>query len=95
LRGFDAGAGLHGQCDADLIEQRCFLVKGEEAIPIFDEYGLAAQLGNVEYARPRKFREKLEQWLRAIQVMWPECPARMNATGTHVLLKNAVSIRPR
>jgi hypothetical protein len=60
------GAGLHGQCDADLIEQRCFLVKGEETIPIFDEYGLAAQLGNVEYARPRKFREKLEQWLRAI-----------------------------
>lgn len=44
---------------------------------------------------PAQFREKLEQWLRAIHVMWPECPARINATGTHVLLKNAASIRPR
>jgi hypothetical protein len=54
------------------LSYRCFLAKGEEAIPIFGEYGLAAQLGNAEYARPRKFREKLEQWLHAIHAMWPE-----------------------
>ena len=76
------------------LSYRCFLAKGEEAIPIFGKYGLAAQLGNVEYARPRKFREKLEQWLRGINVMWPECPARIHSSGTHLLVKNAVSIRP-
>jgi hypothetical protein len=76
------------------LSYRCFLAKGEDAIPIFGEYGLAAQLGNAEYARPRKFREKLEQWLHAIHAMWPECPALIQASGTHLLVKKAASIRP-
>ena len=63
------------------LSYRCFLAKGEEAIPIFGEYGLPAQLGNVGSARPRKFREKLEQWLRAIRVAWPERPARIMRRG--------------
>ena len=37
----------------------------------FGAYGLAAQLGNVEYARPRRFREKLEQWLKRFQSTHP------------------------
>ncbi len=45
------------------LSYRCFSAKGEEAIPIFGSRGLAAQLGNTEYARPRRFREKLEEWL--------------------------------
>jgi hypothetical protein len=60
------------------LSYRCFSSKGEESVPIFGTYGLAAQLGNVEYARPRRFREKLEQWLKTIRAMWPECPARVN-----------------
>lgn len=71
---------------------RCFSAKGEESIPIFGDYGLAAQLGNVEYARPGRFREKLEEWLKTIRAMWPECPAKVNASGTHMSVKPAFAV---
>src|SRR5262245_14597895 len=77
------------------LSYRCFSAKGEELIPIFGEYGLASQLGNVEYARPRRFREKLEQWLRIIHTMWPECPARIDRDGTHLLVRPALAVIPR
>jgi hypothetical protein len=35
---------------------RSFTARGEERIPLFGPEGLTAQLGSVEYARPRKFR---------------------------------------
>jgi hypothetical protein len=47
-------------------------------------WGWLRQLGNVEYARPRKFREKLGQWLQVVKTMWPECPARLSADGRHL-----------
>jgi hypothetical protein len=77
------------------LSYRCFLAKREEAAPIFGRYGPAAQLGNVEYARPRKFREKLDQWLRAIHAMWPECLARIHSDGMRLLIKGAVAFRPQ
>jgi hypothetical protein len=77
------------------LSYRCFSSKGEESVPIFGTYGLAAQLGNVEYARPRRFREKLEQWLKTIRAMWPECPARINDDGMHLSVRPAIAIRPR
>ena len=77
------------------LSYRCFSAKGEEQIPIFGNFGLAAQLGNVEYARPRRFREKLEQWLKTIRTMWPECPARLNNAGTHLAVRPAVAIHRR
>jgi hypothetical protein len=43
------------------------LTTREESVPIFGDFGLAAQLGNVEYARPRRFREKLEERLKTIR----------------------------
>jgi hypothetical protein len=55
--------------------------KGPERIPIFGPFGLVQQLGAVEYARPRKFREKLHQWLKTIRLVWPECPAQITADG--------------
>jgi len=73
---------------------RCFSAKGEEYVPIFGPRGLAAQLGNVEYARPRRFREKLELWLRAIHGMWPECPARISADGSALIVNRATAIAP-
>jgi hypothetical protein len=73
---------------------RCFSAKGEEYVPIFGPRGLAAQLGNVEYARPRRFREKLELWLRAIHGMWPECPARISADGSSLIVNRATAIVP-
>ena len=35
------------------LSYRCFTAKGEERIPIFGNGGLTAQLGSVEYSRPR------------------------------------------
>ena len=49
------------------LSYRCFAAKGEEEVPIFGTRGLAAQLGNVEYSRPRRFRQKLEASLDAIR----------------------------
>jgi hypothetical protein len=77
------------------LSYRCFSAKGEELIPIFGDFGLVAQLGNAAYARPRKFREKLEQWLKTIRTMWPECPARLNNAGTHLSVRPAIAIHPR
>jgi hypothetical protein len=68
---------------------RCFTAKGRERVPLFSEFGLVSQLGTVEYARARKFREKLEGWLAVIRTMWPECPARIDADGTGLLVDSA------
>jgi hypothetical protein len=43
------------------LSYRCHVAKREERIPLFGAFGLTAQLGMAEYARPRKFRERLEQ----------------------------------
>jgi hypothetical protein len=74
------------------LSYRCFSAKGEEEIPIFGARGLAAQLGNTEYARPRKFREKLEEWLTAVRAMWPDCPARMSSSGTALIVSRGSAV---
>ena len=51
------------------ISYRCFSARGEETIPLHGGLGFAAQLGNVEYARPRKFKEKLQEWLQIVRSM--------------------------
>ena len=61
------------------LSYRCFTAKGEESVPIFGPFGLIRQIGSVEYSCPRRFRAKLNQWLRAVRLMWPECPARVAA----------------
>lgn len=48
------------------LSYRCFTAKGKEIIPLFGSRGLSSQVGSIEYARPRRFREKLEQWLETI-----------------------------
>jgi hypothetical protein len=35
---------------------RCFVAKGPESIPLFGSFGLAHQIGTVDYSRPRRFR---------------------------------------
>ena len=74
------------------LSYRCFLSKGEERVPLFGDYGLASQLGSLDYARPRKFREKLEGWLKLVRAMWPECPARVADDGKHLILCPAAAI---
>ena len=58
----------------------------------FGDFGLISQLGSVEYARPRKFREKLEGWLGLVRAMWPECPASIDKEGTGLIVGRACAV---
>jgi hypothetical protein len=77
------------------LSYRCFSAKGEESIPLSGGLGLAAQLGNAQYARPRKFREKLHEWLGIVKTMWPECPVRVSADGKSLLIRPAAALKER
>lgn len=74
------------------LRYRCFSAKGEERVPLFGEFGLVNQLGIGAYARPRKFREQLEQWLILVKAMWPECPARVSSDGGALIVNRANAI---
>ena len=74
------------------ISYRCFVAKGEERVSLFGEFGLANQLGCVPYSRPRRFRERLEQWLRLVRAMWPECPARISEDGRYLLVNRGTAL---
>ena len=75
------------------LSYRCFAARGKERVPLFGDFGLVSQLGSIEYARPRKFREKLEGWLNLIRAMWPECPARIDDEGTGLFVDRATAVR--
>jgi hypothetical protein len=74
------------------LSYRCFLAKGKETIPLFGPRGLASQIGSIEYARPRRFREKLDLWLESIRVLWPECPAKIGSHGAGLVVDHAYSV---
>jgi Plasmid encoded RepA protein len=74
------------------LSYRCFLAKGQEAIPLLGPAGLASQIGSVEYSRPRRFREKLDEWLDTIRVLWPECPARISSDGLSLIVDQARAV---
>jgi hypothetical protein len=76
------------------LSYRCFTAKGRERVPLFGDFGLVSQLGSVEYARPRKFRAKLEGWLDLVRTMWPQCPAAIDANGTGLFVDRANAIIP-
>ena len=61
-------------------------------MPLFGDYGLANKLGSLDYARPRRLREKLDGWLELVLAMWPECPARIADDGKHLILSPATCI---
>ncbi len=75
------------------LSYRSFKAKGTESIPIFGDFGLANQLGCVEYSRPRRFRAMLEQWLETIRAIWPQCPARIVSNGQSIEVRNATAVR--
>jgi hypothetical protein len=75
------------------LSYRSFKARGMESIPIFGEFGLANQLGCVEYSRPRRFRAMLEQWLDTIRAIWPQCPVRIISNGQNIEIRNATPIR--
>jgi hypothetical protein len=74
------------------LSYRCFTTKGQERVPIFGDFGLAGQLGSADYARPRKFRERLERWLDLVRALWPSCPARITAEGDYLTVQPAVAL---
>src|SRR2546423_5077813 len=72
------------------LSYRCFTAKREESIPIFGDFGLVRQIGAVQYSRPRKFREKLADWLRTIHLLWPDCPARISSDERYLIIDHAI-----
>jgi Plasmid encoded RepA protein len=74
------------------LSYRCFVAKGQEAIPLLGPFGLASQIGSIEYARPRRFREKLDEWLDSIRVLWPECPAHISSDGESLVVDRASAV---
>jgi hypothetical protein len=74
------------------LSYRCYVAKQEERISLFGPSGLVNQLGSVAYTRPRKFREKLQQWLGLVRSMWPECPARITDDGIGLIVAPARAI---
>ncbi|HSU33575.1 MAG TPA: replication protein RepA [Bryobacteraceae bacterium] len=74
------------------LSYRCFVAKCKEIIPLFGSRGLASQIGSIEYARPRRFREKLDGWLESIRVLWPECPAKISNDGTGLEVNRATAV---
>jgi hypothetical protein len=76
------------------LSYRCSLAKGRETVPLFGEYGLANQSDSLDYALPRKFREKMDGWLRPVRAMWLACPARIAEGGSHLVIDNAVAVLP-
>jgi hypothetical protein len=71
---------------------RCFSAKGPERIPLFGSFGLAQQLGCVEYSRPRRFRAMIEEWIESIYALWPDCPARIAPDGRNLLVDRSLAI---
>ena len=76
------------------LSYRCFTARTTEQIPIFGTFGLIHQLGAVEYARPRRFREKLGQWLKTIRLVWPDCPAQITLDGKYLSLSHSIAVHP-
>jgi hypothetical protein len=76
------------------LSYRCFKAKGPEAIPIFVDFGLANQLGCVEYSRPRRFRAMLDQWLAIIRAIWPDCPAGISPDGKTIRIGKSSAVLP-
>jgi hypothetical protein len=74
------------------LSYRCFTAKGQERVPIFGDFGLSGQLGSADYARPRKFRERLERWLDLVRALWPTCPAHIASDGDYMLIQPAVAV---
>jgi hypothetical protein len=77
------------------LSYRCFTARGPERVPIFGDFGLASQLGSADYARPRKFRERLERWLDLVRLLWPTCPARITSGGDCLLVQPSVALAER
>jgi len=76
------------------LSYRCFTARGRERVPLFGEFGLVSQLGSADYARPRKFRKKLDGWLKLVRAMWPDCPAHIDQDGIALVVDRSLGVLP-
>jgi hypothetical protein len=58
-------------------------------IPIFGVNGLTQQLGTAQYSADRLFRHKINHWLRAVKVLWPQCPAQVSDDGRYLVVRSS------
>jgi hypothetical protein len=71
---------------------RCYGARDTQRIPLFGPTGLASQLGVQEYARERKFRERVRKWLELVHLCWPECPAAVTKNGSFLELQPRMAL---
>jgi hypothetical protein len=76
-----------------LVELAPLQGEGNERVPLFGPQGLVNQLGVQEYARERKFRERLNSWLKLMILYWPDCPAVLAKNGSFLVLDHALAVR--
>lgn len=66
-------------------------------MPLFSEWGLANQLGTIEYIDDRFFRAKTNPRHRHVMALWPVCAAHVSSDGNYLpiaLSKGASQVRP-
>lgn len=74
---------------------RCHQAKQQERVPLFGTYGLANQLGVQTFTRERKFRERINDWLKLVRLYWPECPAVVSHNGAFLEVSKVSAILSR
>jgi hypothetical protein len=77
------------------LSYRCFMAEGEESIPIFGRVGLVAQIDSAEYARPRRMREKLNEWLEIIRLMCRSVQRASVADGEKLIVAHSAAVLAR
>lgn len=77
------------------LSYRCFTAKGRERVPLSGSSGLVHQLGTGDYARPRKFRERLAESLVVVNRVWPGCPAKISEDGAYLVVSNGTAVHQR
>jgi len=68
------------------LSYRSFTAKTQQSIPLFGSFGLIAQLGCVEYSRPRRFTAKLEEWLQLIRLIRPGSGAYVDQSRRRLII---------
>jgi hypothetical protein len=70
---------------------RCWTAKGNVYIPLFGPGGLVQQLGLSNNLRDRDFRRQIKRWLRIVDQLWPESPARLGENSEALIVTRCQS----
>ena len=93
LNGFTVLPGPRYEIGETIAQNRLFALTLVQRVQQSNRFiTLASQLGSIEYARPRRFREKLDSWLDSIRVLWPECPTKISADGASLIVDRGYAV---